>query len=67
MPARAAITTRVRTKVAKSEPMFVTPTLAKIAVSAANAADNKAQNCQRENRVAFIDKLQFFPAVLTGR
>ncbi|OWK18758.1 hypothetical protein AJ88_01430 [Mesorhizobium amorphae CCBAU 01583] len=46
----AASTTRimtVRMKVAKSELMFSMPTLAKIAVSAANAADSSAQNCRK--------------------
>src|SRR5271166_1223079 len=38
--------TIVRTKVAKSEVTFSTPTLAKIAVSAAKAADSTAQVCQ---------------------
>ena len=36
----------VRMKVAKSEPTFSMPTLAKMAVSAAKPADSTAQNCQ---------------------
>ena len=48
-PAAQRITI-VRMKVAKSEPTFSTPTLAKIAVSAANAAERTAQNCQDEER-----------------
>jgi hypothetical protein len=36
-------------KVARSELMFSTPTLAKIAVSAAKIADSTAQVCQDEN------------------
>ena len=40
----------VRMKVAKSEPTFSTPTLAKIAVSAANAADSRAHSCHDESR-----------------
>ncbi|WP_245543682.1 hypothetical protein [Mesorhizobium sp. M00.F.Ca.ET.220.01.1.1] len=43
----------VRIKVAKSELMVSMPTLAKIAVSAAKAADSSAQNCQEE-AVRFI-------------
>jgi hypothetical protein len=45
---KASVTrmTMVRMKVAQSELMFSTPILAKMAVSAANAADNKAQNTQ---------------------
>jgi len=37
--------TTVRMKVAKSELTFSTPTLAKIAVKAANTAESTAQNC----------------------
>ena len=37
--------TTVRMNVAKSESTFSTPTLAKIAVSAANAAERTAQTC----------------------
>src|SRR5262245_31840848 len=44
-PSTATIT-RVRMKVARSELMFSTPTLAKIAVNAANAADSSAQTSQ---------------------
>ena len=40
------MTTMVRMKVARSELMFSTPTLAKMAVSAAKTADITAQNCQ---------------------
>ena len=39
----------VRTKVAKSALTLSTPTLAKIAVSAAKAADSTAQNCQDDS------------------
>src|ERR1700760_1895816 len=39
-------TITVRMRVARSELMPSTPTLAKIAVSAANTADRTAQNCQ---------------------
>jgi hypothetical protein len=38
--------TTVRINVARSDPTFATPTLAKTAVSAANAADPKAQGSQ---------------------
>src|SRR6266567_2838078 len=38
----------VRMKVARSGLMSSTPTLAKIAVSAANTADSTAQTCQEE-------------------
>jgi hypothetical protein len=41
--------TMVRTKVAKSELTFSTPILAKIARSAADAANRTAQNCQERN------------------
>ena len=41
--------TIVRIKVAKSELTFSTPILAKIAVSAANAAERTAQVCQDSN------------------
>src|SRR3546814_2767825 len=51
--ASASRITMVRTKVAKSELTFSTPTLAKIAVSAAKAADNSAQN-GHERRMDFI-------------
>ena len=44
----------VRTNVAKSELTFSTPTLAKIAVSAANTAERTAQNCQDEKAVGAI-------------
>lgn len=46
MPAIISRITRVRTSVAKSEPTCSTPTLAKMAVSAANAAARSVQNCQ---------------------
>jgi uncharacterized membrane-anchored protein len=39
-------TTTVRMNVARSEPMFSTPILAKIAVRAANTADRSAHSCQ---------------------
>src|SRR5580692_5375293 len=39
-------TTTVRLNVARSEPMFSTPILAKMAVRAANTADRSAQSCQ---------------------
>jgi hypothetical protein len=39
-------TTIVRMNVARSEPMFSTPILAKIAVRAANTADRNAHSCQ---------------------
>ena len=42
-PARATRITHVRTSVARSESMPSKPILAKIAVSAANTADNNAQ------------------------
>ena len=42
----------MRMSVAKSELTFSTPTLAKIAVSAAKAADASAQNCHEP--VTFI-------------
>src|SRR5262245_14172383 len=41
--------TMVRMKVAKSALTFSTPTLAKIAVRAANTADATAQNCQNDS------------------
>jgi hypothetical protein len=41
-------------KVAKSELIFSIPILAKIAVSAANIADNTAQNCQDEKAVMIV-------------
>ena len=43
-PSTIRITT-VLMKVAKSESIFSMPILAKMAVSAAKAADSKAQNC----------------------
>src|SRR5579862_7816142 len=45
MAASATTTTMVRMKVAKSGLMFCTPTLARIAVSAANTAERSAQSC----------------------
>ena len=42
-------------KVAKSEATSATPTLAKIAVSAANAADSSAQNCQVGSKSVMSD------------
>ena len=48
----------VRMKVARSEFTFSTPTLAKIAVRAANTAERTAQNCQAndhdENALTFM-------------
>src|SRR5271165_806116 len=44
----------VRIRVARSELMSSTPTLAKIAVSAANTADNTAQACQDEKEIGLI-------------
>ena len=44
----------MRIKVARSELMFATPTLAKMAVNAAKIADSTAQNCHVENKVEFI-------------
>src|SRR5438270_10554505 len=44
----------VRMKVARSGLMFSTPTLAKIAVSAAKQADSSAQVCQAEKRAGFM-------------
>lgn len=46
--------TTVRMKVARSALTFATPTLAKIAVSAANIADRIAQNCQEESALGVI-------------
>jgi hypothetical protein len=43
--------TTVRTKVAKSELTFSTPIFAKIAVSAAKAADSSAHACQLDRRI----------------
>src|SRR5262245_45718579 len=54
MVASTATITIVRTKVAKSALTFCRPTLAKIAVSAANTADNKAQNNQLEKKLTLI-------------
>jgi hypothetical protein len=42
-------TTTVRIKVARSEFTFSTPTLTKIAVNAANAADSTAQSSQERD------------------
>ena len=50
----------VRMKVARSELTFSTPTLAKIAVSAANTADSTAQNCHDENALAFMAPAPLF-------
>jgi hypothetical protein len=44
----------VRINVARSGLMFSTPTLAKIAVSAAKTADSSAQSCHEENGSAFM-------------
>ena len=46
--------TQVRMKVARSELMCATPTLAKMAVSAAKIAESTAHSCQLENAVAFV-------------
>ncbi len=50
----------VRMKVAKSALTFSMPILAKIAVSAANAADSSAQNCQEndQDEHAYITSLK---------
>ncbi len=48
------MTTMVRMKGARSELMFSTPTLAKIAVSAAKTADSTAHSCQEESALAFV-------------
>ena len=48
--ARLTNTTIVRSRVAKSELTFSMPTFAKMAVIAANAADNRAQNVQEEKK-----------------
>jgi hypothetical protein len=53
MVASASRMTTVRTKVAKSVLTFSTPTLAKMAVSAAKIADRSAQNGQ-DSRVVLI-------------
>src|SRR3981189_2794718 len=45
--------TQVRMKVARSELMSATPTLAKMAVSAAKIAESTAHSCQVENAVEF--------------
>src|SRR3954468_13084736 len=42
-------------KVARSELMFATPTLAKMAVNAAKIAESTAHNCQVENMVEFTN------------
>src|SRR6478609_4433066 len=42
-------------KVARSELMFATPTLAKMAVNAAKIAESTAHNCQVENTVEFTN------------
>src|SRR3954462_9556623 len=42
-------------KVARSELMFATPTLAKIAVNAAKIAESTAHNCQVESTVEFTN------------
>src|ERR1700692_2836610 len=49
MSARLISKMTVRIKVARSELMSSTPTLAKIAVRAANTADRTAQNCQDDS------------------
>src|SRR5215211_4938590 len=51
--------TMVRMKVAKSDPMFATPILAKIAVRAANAADSRAQTCQVSRKDFIASSLGF--------
>ena len=48
-------TITVRIKVARSELMPSTPTLAKIAVRAANTADRKAQSCQEETDIGLTE------------
>src|SRR3954454_16740081 len=42
-------------KVARSELMFATPTLAKMTVNAAKIAESTAHNCQVENMVEFTN------------
>src|SRR6185312_9437359 len=42
-------------KVARSELIFATPTLAKMAVNAAKIAERTAHNCQVENTVKFTN------------
>src|SRR4051794_22738106 len=54
MSATVTRITQVRMKVARSELMCSTPTLAKMAVSAANTADSTAQSCQEENALEFM-------------
>src|SRR3974390_1008951 len=58
-------TTIVRMKVAMSELISSTPTLAKIAVSAANTAESTAQNCQ-DDRVSGFMELSSSRASLRG-
>jgi hypothetical protein len=48
--ARLTSTTTVRNSVAKSGLRFSTPIFAKMAVIAAKAADNRAQNVQEEKK-----------------
>src|SRR5665647_3946100 len=69
---KASVTrmTMVRIKVAKSELMFSTPILAKIAVSAAKTADKTAQACQEENTVMGLrchNRLEAFDLHHCGR
>ncbi len=52
MIARARRITIVRTKVAKSDPIPDTPTLAKMAVNAAKQAERMAQNCQEKYHIS---------------
>ena len=52
--ARQPMMTKVRMNVAKSELTFSTPTLAKIAVSAANTAESTAQICQEVKVSGFM-------------
>src|SRR3954447_2441930 len=47
-------TTMVRMNVARSGLMFSTPTLAKIAISAANTADSSAHVCHEEKASEFM-------------
>jgi len=49
--------TTVRISVAKSELTFSTPTLAKMAVSAAKAAERTAQNCLEEKAMLSLSLL----------
>lgn len=60
------ITTKVRIKVARSESMLSTPTLAKIAVSAANTADSKAHSIQELLKLTGLSRSVARPASNCG-